>query len=220
LFEDRRFTAEEVAQLSHTIEREDLAIAGGWQDQYASAFGGFNLIEFEPEAVTVRPLELSDERLGSLRSHLLLCYSGSVRTDLGLIDTQIGLFEEGREETIVGMKQLREMAYEMRDAILADDLDALGGMLREAYESKKRMNPHIAEGTTIESLLALAHEAGATGGKICGAGGGGYLLLACPPARQADVRHALEERGGQFADFSFRTHGVEARSGDRVWRPA
>ena len=139
------------------------AIAGGWQDQYAAAFGGFNLLEFEAEGVTVRPLELSEERLATLRSYLLLCYSGTVRTDLGLIDTQIRLFEQGREETIVGMKQLHEMAYEMRDAIVAGELDALGAMLREAYESKKRMNPHIADGTPIERLLALAHDAGATG---------------------------------------------------------
>ncbi|MEX2406659.1 MAG: GHMP kinase, partial [Actinomycetota bacterium] len=96
----------------------------------------------------------------------------------------------------------------------------LGGLLRQAYESKKRMNPHIAEGTPIERLMDAAYKAGAAGGKICGAGGGGYLLLACRPDRQTAVRAALEALGGQLAEFSFRSRGVEARVGERVWRPA
>ena len=217
---DRRYSPGEVAALSYAIEREDLAIVGGWQDQYAAAFGGFNLIEFSAEGVSVRPLDLSETALTSLRSNLLLCYTGHVRTDLGLIDTQIELFEQGREDTIVGMKQLHAMAYEMRSEIEAGDVARIGPLLREAFESKKLMNPHIADGTPIEALLALAHEAGATGGKICGAGGGGYLLLACAPERHDQVRRTLEERGAQFADFSFRAHGVEARAGERVWRPA
>ncbi|MEX2203693.1 MAG: GHMP kinase [Actinomycetota bacterium] len=210
----------EVARLAYAIERDDLRIAGGWQDQYAAAFGGFNLLEFSSDGVAVTPVVLEEGALSELRSHLLLCYTGRVRTDLGLIDTQIRMYREGREETIVGMKQLHEMAYEMRDALEAGDLGSLGGLLRQAYESKKRMNPHIAEGTPIERLMDAAHEAGAAGGKICGAGGGGYLLLACRPDAQPVVRAALEALGGQLAEFSFRNRGVEARVGDRVWRPA
>jgi D-glycero-alpha-D-manno-heptose-7-phosphate kinase len=118
------------------------------------------------------------------------------------------------------MKQLHEMAYELRDALTAVDVRSLGGLLREAYESKKRMNPRIAEGTPIERLLRVAESAGATGGKVCGAGGGGYLLLACEPSRQAAVRGALEAHGGQITDFAFRPHGVEATAGDRRWRPS
>ncbi|MGZ8598827.1 MAG: GHMP family kinase ATP-binding protein [Actinomycetota bacterium] len=217
---ERPMTAFEVARFAYAIEREDLAIAGGWQDQYAAAFGGINLLEFSADGVTVTPVPLGEDAIAELRAHLLLCYTGHVRTNLGLIDTQIRMYAEGREETIVGMKQLQEMAYEMRDAIAAVDVGSLGGLLRDAYESKKRMNPRIAEGTPIEQLLDAAHAAGASGGKICGAGGGGYLLLACDPARQTAVRAALEVHGGQFADFAFRAHGVEARAGERVWRPA
>jgi D-glycero-alpha-D-manno-heptose-7-phosphate kinase len=218
--EGRTMSAPEVARLAYEIEREDLGITGGWQDQYAAAFGGFNLIEFSGGGVSVTPLALPDDALAELRDHLLLCYTGHVRTDLGLIDTQIRLYEQGREETIVGMKQLHEMAYELRDAVVSGDLASLGGLLREAYESKRRMNPHIAEGTPIDRLLEAARAAGASGGKICGAGGGGYLLVACEPSRQDDVRAALTRLGGQPADFAFRAHGVEARTGDRVWSPA
>jgi D-glycero-alpha-D-manno-heptose-7-phosphate kinase len=217
---DREMTPREVAEVSYAIERRDLGIAGGWQDQYAAAFGGFNLFEFGAGGVSVHPLDLSEDAIVQLRSHLLLCYTGNVRTDLGLIDAQIRMFHDGREDTIVGMKQLQAMAFEMRQEIEAGHLERLGPMLREAFESKKLMNPQIAEGTSIEHLLSVARAEGASGGKICGAGGGGYLLLACPPERQRDVRASLEGLGGQFAEFAFRDHGVEARSGDRLWRPA
>jgi len=94
-----------------------------------------------------------------------------------------------------------------------------GALLHEAYENKKRMNPHIADGTPIEALFEVAREAGAAGGKICGAGGGGYLLLACTPGRQPQVRSALEAHGGALADFAFSPLGVQARVAERVWRP-
>ena len=82
------------------------------------------------------------------------------------------------------------------------------------------MNPHIAEGTPIERLFEVAREAGALGGKICGAGGGGYLLLYCRPELQPRVRAALEGLGGQLARFSFDASGVQANIGGRTWRPA
>jgi D-glycero-alpha-D-manno-heptose-7-phosphate kinase len=216
---DVPMTADELARLAHAIEREDLAIAGGWQDQYAAAFGGVNLIEFAPSEVFVRPVRAGADALERLRERLILCYTGSVRRHMGLIDAQIRLFEEGREETILGMKDLQEMAYAMRDALVEGRLDDLGRMLRDAFEAKKRMNPRIAEHTPIEAMLSAAREAGALGGKICGAGGGGYLLVYCRPERRAAVAASLESFGGQLAPFSFRREGVRATVGDRAWAP-
>ena len=158
-------------------------------------------------------------RLEDLRRNLLLCYTGKVRRNVGLIDTQIELFRSGREETLLGMKQLVEMAYAMRGVIEAGDVERLGQMLHDAFEAKKRMNPHIAEHTPIEAMLDAARDAGASGGKICGAGGGGYLLIACTPDVRAAVRSALESMGGQFAPFDFDRDGVRAMRGDRVWTP-
>jgi D-glycero-alpha-D-manno-heptose-7-phosphate kinase len=117
------------------------------------------------------------------------------------------------------MKQLQALAYEMRDALEHGDVEAIGPMLQQAYESKKRMNPHIADGTPIERLFAAAREAGASGGKICGAGGGGYLLLACEPHRQPAVRQALEPLGGRFVPFAFERGGVRAHVSARPWEP-
>ena len=217
--DERTLTCDEVARTSYAIERDDLRIAGGWQDQYAAAFGGFNLIEFGREGARVRPVDVGPDALEELRKHLLLCYTGTVRRNVGLIDRQIAMFESGREDTLLGMKQLREMAYTMRDAIEAGDMLRLGAMLREAFEAKQRMNPHIAEETPIEAMLDAAAAAGATGGKICGAGGGGYLLIATPPEARASVRAALEAMGGQIASFEVDRDGVRARRGDRHWTP-
>jgi D-glycero-alpha-D-manno-heptose-7-phosphate kinase len=216
----RAMTAEELARTSYSIEREDLAVPGGWQDQFAAAFGGMNLIEFSADGVHVTPLRIEPDLLNELRGRLLLCYSGRLRTDAGLIDAQVRLHAEGREETIQGMKQLQALAYEMRDALERGDVGAIGPLLREAHESKKRMNPHIAEGTPIERLFAAARAAGASGGKICGAGGGGYLLLASEPARQPAVRSALEDLGGRFVPFAFEPAGVRAHVSARPWQPA
>ncbi len=218
--EGRPMTADELARTSYAIERDDLGIAGGWQDQYATAFGGLNLLEFSADGVHVSAIRVADGALAALRRQLLLCYTGHVRTDVGLIDTQVRLHAEGREETIQGMKQLQALAYELREALERGEVDSIGPLLHQAYESKKRMNPHITEGTRIERLFAAARDAGASGGKICGAGGGGYLLLACRPERERDVAAALEAEGGRLTPFAFDPSGVRAHVSARPWEPA
>ena len=215
-----RATADDLARLAYTIERDDLAISGGFQDQYAAAFGGFNLIGFAREHVDVTPVRLTPNTRAALEANLLLCYTGSVRRHLGIVDRQIALWREGREETRMGLKELHELAFVMRDAIEAAQPDRLGELLRDAFESKLRMNPSITQGTRVESMLEAATAAGATGGKMCGAGGGGYLLLYCRPSAQSRVRSQLGELGCQFAPFRFDPRGVRARRGDTVWSPA
>lgn len=212
-------TAQELARVAYSIERDDLGISGGWQDQYAAAFGGFNLFEFSRRGVLVSPVRARPEVLALLEQNLLLCYTGFVRRNVGLIDAQIRLYREGSEETVLGMKQLQQLAYSMRDAVESGDVDELGASLREAFRAKRRMNPHIAEHTPIEAMLSIAQAAGATGGKICGAGGGGYLLLYCRAPAQPSVRAELERLGAQFAPFSLASRGVRATRGPKTWAP-
>ena len=216
---DRSMRADELARTAYRIEREDLGISGGWQDQYAAAFGGCNLLEFSADGARVVPVA-DAQRLDRLRAGLLLCYTGHVRRNVGLIDRQIALHREGREETLLGMKRLQEMAYAMRQVIERVDLVAMGALLREAFTAKKQMNPHITEGTDIEVMLDAATAAGAFGGKVCGAGGGGYLLIAAPPRSHADVRAALMALGGQFAPFGFTMQGVHVTGDGVAWSPA
>jgi D-glycero-alpha-D-manno-heptose-7-phosphate kinase len=208
----RPYSLYELAELNYSIERTDLKIAGGKQDQYATTFGGFNLLEFRADRVLVTPLRVDRSVLNDLEAHLLLCYTGKVRPDLGLVSRQIQYFEDGRSETVQGMHRLYEMAFEMKEALLTGALDRFGEMLHEAYMNKKRMNPNVADDTPVDLLYETGRRHGAIGGKLLGAGGGGFLLLYCETGRQLAVRRALEELGGQFADFSFDGLGLQ------VWR--
>ena len=216
---ERRIDRATLARTAYRIEREDLGITGGWQDQFAAAFGGCNLLEFSREGVRVAPVA-DNERLARLAEGLLLCYTGGVRTDVGLIDRQIALHAEGREETTLGMKRLQELAYAIREVLERGDLQGLGKLLHEAFVAKRQMNPFITRGTTIDPMLEAARRAGAFGGKVCGAGGGGYLLIAAPRDAHSDVREALGSLGGQFAPFRFRDEGVRARRDGEIWTPA
>lgn len=200
----------ELAALNHTVEREDLAIAGGKQDQFGTTFGGFNLLEFHKDRIVVNPLRIDREIVNDLEEQLLLCYTGRARSNLGLIDKQVQLYKAGRSETIAGMHRLVEMVYEMKEALIVGNLDAFGRMLNEAYVNKRRMNPDISAGTIADLLYEQALQLGALGGKLLGAGGGGYLLLYCEMSRQPQVRRALEALGGQFIDFQFESRGLQS----------
>lgn len=204
-------TEYELAELNYVVEREDLNIAGGRQDQYATTFGGFNRIEFFPDRVFVTPLRIPRDILNDLEAHLMLCYTGQVRPDLGLVAKQLEYFEESRHETVRGMERLHAMVDEMMEALLTGDLRGFGALLHEAYLNKLRMNPHVTT-PAIVKLYETARKNGAVGGKLCGAGGGGYLLLFVDSARRHDVRVALEAAGGQFTDFALDHHGLQ------VWR--
>jgi D-glycero-alpha-D-manno-heptose-7-phosphate kinase len=219
MLDGRTLDAHELARISYAIERDDLGISGGWQDQYAAAFGGLNLMEFSDADVTITPVEVDAETRRTLERNLLLCYTGYVRRHVGLIDRQIAFSREGREDTRLGLERLQEMAYVMRDALEAGDPDTVGRMLRAAFEAKKLMNPHIAEHTPIEAMLGAAQAAGADGGKICGAGGGGYLLVYAEPEVQPAVRRELESLGGQMAPMRLRPEGVRAYRGESTWAP-
>jgi D-glycero-alpha-D-manno-heptose-7-phosphate kinase len=199
----------EIAQLAFEIERIDLKLSGGRQDQYAATFGGVNFIEFyEGNRVIVNPLRIKPEILNELQFRLLLYYTGTSRLSSKIIDAQIKNVVEKKETPIEAMHKLKEQAYLMKEAILKNRLDEVGELLDFGWQYKKKM----AEGITnplIEEIYETAKKAGALGGKISGAGGGGFMVLYCPNNTRYRVIEALQKFGGEFRRYQFTNTGVE-----------
>ncbi len=202
------WTLYEVAELAYRIEREELDIRGGRQDQYAAAFGGFNFIEFAGRRATVNPLKVPSEVQNELAYRLLLCYTGLSHYSNDLITQQQLNYHEGRPETVEALDATKRLAIDMKNELVRGNLDELGRLLDEGWKFKKRFTAGISN-DRIDALYARAREAGALGGNLLGAGGGGYLLLFCDFARKANVARAVQEAGGGVADFALETGGLQ-----------
>jgi D-glycero-alpha-D-manno-heptose-7-phosphate kinase len=196
----------EVAQLAHAIEREDLGITGGMQDQYAATFGGFNFIEFG-DRVIVNPLRIRDEIAHELELSLLLCFTGITRDSAQVIEDQTRRAQASARDTLAGLRAQKELAVAMKVALLTGALEEFGELLGEAWAQKKRLSPLISN-PRIDELYELALSRGARGGKITGAGGGGYILLFCDFDRKHRVMEALEFAGASVTEFAFDTKGL------------
>jgi len=198
----------EIAELAYHIEREDLRIDGGMQDQYAAVFGGFNLIEFRPPVVIVNPLRVDEEIVNELQYRLLLCYTGRTRRSAKIIETQVDNYVRGEEEVLEAMDELKRITLRMKDALLQGRLDDFGELLHEAWLNKKKMATQITN-PEIDELYESARSNGALGGKITGAGGGGYLLLYCEFDRKHVIAEKLERLGAQPVEFTFESRGLQ-----------
>jgi D-glycero-alpha-D-manno-heptose-7-phosphate kinase len=199
----------EIADLAYRIERVDLNIKGGMQDQYAAVFGGFNFIEFGRDAVIVNPLRIEDDIINELQYNLLLCYTGRTRLSANIITTQVDNYVRKEGEVVTAMDELKEITVGLKNALLQGRLDDFGALLNEAWFNKKKMAKQITS-TTIDTLYDTARKNGALGGKILGAGGGGYLLLYCPFDRKHIIAEELEKLGGQVVEFTFDYHGLQS----------
>jgi D-glycero-alpha-D-manno-heptose-7-phosphate kinase len=196
----------ETAHLGHQIEREDLGIAGGMQDHYAATFGGFNFIEFT-DRVIVNPLRIRDEISHELELSLLLCFTGITRDSAWVIEDQTHRAVTHSTETIEGLRAQKELAVAMKAALLTGSLHEFGSLLGEAWIQKKRMSPLITN-SRIDELYDIALRKGALGGKITGAGGGGYILLFCDFEKKHRVMESLELAGANVIEFSFSNKGI------------
>lgn len=199
----------DLAYLAYLIERADLKQAGGKQDQYAAAFGGFNFMEFySDDKVIVNPLRIRTEVLNELSNNLLLYYTNSSRNSGDIIEKQQKNVHEKKEKSIEAMHQIKQQAYELKEAILKDNLDEIGHILHRGWEFKKAMADGIST-PLFEELYNTAIKAGALGGKISGAGGGGYVFFYCPQNTKFQVAKALESLGGIVQPYTFTKKGLE-----------
>ncbi len=201
----------EIAELAYTLERKDLGIMGGLQDQYAATFGGFNFIEMFGDRVVVNPLRISRDVLLELEYNLLLCYTGTTRDGGHVIEDQTERLTQGNEETLGALRAQKKLAVEMKNALLRGQLGDFGNLLDMAWQQKKRMSSRISN-DRIEELYDAARAAGALGGKVTGAGGGGYMLMYCRPGAKHKVAARMLEIGAEVEEFAFEPEGL------RTWR--
>jgi D-glycero-alpha-D-manno-heptose-7-phosphate kinase len=207
----RPMTNYEIAELTYQIERVELAIAGGKQDQYAATFGGFNFIEFQKDVTVVNPLRIRQEIKNELEYNLLLCFTGQARLSANIVASQTQAFVEKKTLVVDALDRMKDLTSEMKTALLLGDLTNFGKTLHTAWIEKKQLDTKITS-SSIDNLYSLARDHGAIGGKILGAGGGGYLLLYVPFEQKPEVAKALTEAGGEVVPFSFTEGGLSTWS--------
>ena len=194
--------------MAYEVERLDLGMAGGKQDQYAATFGGFNFMEFfAGDKVIVNPLRIRSECFHELEACLLFYYTGQSRLSSTIIQAQIDNVQAGDHDAIQAMHALKDQAVQLKEALLTGRLNRIGEILDYGWKSKKAMAKGISN-SAIDDVYATAIRAGATGGKVSGAGGGGHMILYCPGTTRYDVEQALEAFGGAFKRLQFVEHGL------------
>jgi D-glycero-alpha-D-manno-heptose-7-phosphate kinase len=204
----RTWVAPGLAWRAYQVERVDLKIEGGMQDQYAAAFGGLNLIEFHgDDDVDVRPLPVTPTVIEELERSLLLAWSGHSRTDAGILRRQVDGVLGGSARSMESLAAIKALAVAMEEALRRGDLAAFAEGLHEGWRRKRRLAAGITN-ARLDELYAVGRQAGAAGGKVLGAGGGGFLLFAAPQGHRARVAAALEAAGAPCSSVEFDFRGV------------
>ena len=204
----------DLAERAFFIARHVLKRHVGKQDEYAAAFGGLNFIEFVPDGTTrVEPVELNPAVMSDFQSSLLLFFTGAAHHSWGILAEQEKSTEERSRKPIEALHEIKDLAYRMRQSLVDGDLPGFASMLHESWMAKKKVSSKISN-THIDRIYETALENGALGGKITGAGGGGFLLLFCEPHRQESLREALAEHGLKEMSFSFDFQGAHVLVND------
>jgi D-glycero-alpha-D-manno-heptose-7-phosphate kinase len=198
----------EVAELTIDIERNKIGIVGGRQDQYSAVFGGVNLMEFKLDRTIVNPLRLPQSVVNELEYSMLVGYTGRSRHSGKIIEFQQEKVKKNDSVALEAMHRQKEHAVDMKEALLLGDIPAFGMRLREAWEDKKKFSNRIST-SFIDKIMESALNAGAWGGKISGAGGGGFAFFLAPIEKRRDVAAALRRNDVQLVDIQIEMLGLQ-----------
>lgn len=199
----------DMAHLAYEIERIDVGLSGGKQDQYAATFGGFNFMEFyQGDRVVVNPLRIKNWIINELESCMVLHYTGVSRESARIIDEQIRNAREKQTKSLEAMHELKADAMVMKEAILRGELTRFAKYLGKSWEAKKR-TASVVSNEIIEKVYSVAMDAGAYSGKVSGAGGGGVMMFFVDPVKRIKLIRALSKLDGQVMDFHFTKNGTQ-----------
>jgi len=198
----------DIAHYAYEIERKDLNLAGGKQDQYAATFGGVNFMEFlNDDQVIVNPLRIRQEYLDELENNLVLYFTSTSRESATIIKEQQKNVLQKNEKSIEAMHHLKQQSQMMKEALLKGRLHEIGEILDYGFQQKRQMAANISN-DQLDEIYEAAKKAGASGGKISGAGGGGFMFFYCPANTRYNVIDALKKFGGEIKPYQFTKHGL------------
>ncbi|MFX0039505.1 MAG: GHMP kinase [Promethearchaeota archaeon] len=203
----------EIAQKAYEIERIELKQKGGYQDQFAAVYGGFNFIEFS-DKVNITPIVSSQEMINELQFRLILCYVGGSHFSSNIQDEVLKGYKIEKKSYIEAMQDLKDVAHSMKSIVESNNLNKLnefGELLHKGWLAKKSLSNKISN-KNIENFYITSRKFGTLGGKLLGAGGGGHLLLFSDPDKKNIVIQELEKIGGIIVNFHFNPRGLE------VWK--
>jgi len=202
-----KWNRHEIAEIAFQAERHYLGIAGGWQDQYAAVFGGFNFLEFKADQNIVHPIRVQDDIILELEDSLILC-------DTGILHNSGNIHNDQKKTT--SSKEMKEqikksvdLTYDIRNYLLRGSLSNFGETLHQAWSLKKKFSKLISN-KEIDEIYEFAIKNGATGGKLLGAGGGGFFIFYVPPFKKNILIKSLQERGHVLKPFTFEVNGMQA----------
>lgn len=204
-FRINKLNSHDIAELAFQAERIELGLSGGWQDQYATVFGGLNFMEFSENENVINPLRISEDILNELEDSLILCYSGISHNSGEIHNTQKNnMLKEKKFAEIT-----KDIAYEMKRKLLKGHLDDFGELLHKAWLAKKSFSDKISN-EFLDDIYNFAIENGSLGGKLLGAGGGGYFLFYVPTFKKLELINIFEKKGFKIDTFTFDKMGLRS----------